>query len=149
MTDTTDMTETTSQYVHKTVLLHESIDGLGIMPGDTYLDGTLGSAGHAAETARKGTPEHPITIVGIDQDTEALARSQERLDKVVSTTGHEGFLGKRKLPQSRQGPSRILHRRAISQLPKQTASCWTWDFHRTSLKRRAEAFHFSEMNRSS
>ena len=40
------MTKNT-EYIHKTVLLKESINGLDIHQGDIYLDGTLGSAGHA------------------------------------------------------------------------------------------------------
>jgi 16S rRNA (cytosine1402-N4)-methyltransferase len=83
----TDTGETTSRkndtYVHRTVLLHESIDGLGILPGDIYLDGTLGSAGHAIYAASKGTPSQPITIIGIDQDEEALERSEKRLAEIM------------------------------------------------------------------
>ncbi len=85
-----DTTETTSHYVHKTVLLHESIDGLGIQPGDIYLDGTLGSAGHAAFVAQKSTSAQPITIIGIDRDIEALARSKERLEQITSTLNPDG-----------------------------------------------------------
>jgi len=61
--------------IHKTVLLHESIEGLAVKNGDVYLDGTLGSAGHALEACKKGAS----MIVGIDQDEEALARAQSRL----------------------------------------------------------------------
>ncbi len=66
-----------TQLVHKTVLLKESIDGLGIHEGDIYLDGTLGSAGHAlyALEQTKGN----LKVIGLDRDTEALARSSQRL----------------------------------------------------------------------
>ena len=68
------------EYIHKTVLLHESIDGLAIEADDIYLDGTLGSAGHAAYALSK----YPsITVIGIDQDKEALVRSQARLDAIT------------------------------------------------------------------
>jgi 16S rRNA (cytosine1402-N4)-methyltransferase len=63
--------------IHKTVLLHESIDGLDIHPGDTYLDGTLGSAGHAEEALRK--VNNDLIVIGLDRDTEALSRSKKRL----------------------------------------------------------------------
>ncbi len=63
--------------IHKTVLLHESIDGLNIHKGDMYLDGTLGSAGHA-EYALKVT-DNDLTVIGLDRDTEALERSKKRL----------------------------------------------------------------------
>lgn len=67
-----------SKYIHKTVLLHESIDGLDIHPNDIYVDGTLGSGGHA-EYALNKFPN--ITIIGLDRDIEALGRSKERLEK--------------------------------------------------------------------
>ena len=66
-----------SEMIHKTVLLHESIDGLDIHSGDIYLDGTLGSAGHAEYALTKGD----ITVIGLDRDTEALERSRVRLGK--------------------------------------------------------------------
>lgn len=67
--------------VHTSVLLHESIDGLDIHDGDIYLDGTLGSAGHAKyalETAKEKYNGN-ITIIGLDRDLDALARSKEVL----------------------------------------------------------------------
>lgn len=63
--------------IHKTVLLHESIDSLDIHKGDIYLDGTLGSAGHA-EYALKFT-DNDLTVIGLDRDIEALERSRKRL----------------------------------------------------------------------
>jgi 16S rRNA (cytosine1402-N4)-methyltransferase len=65
------------EHIHTTVLLHESIDGLAIRPGDIYVDGTLGSAGHA-EYAASLVPN--ISIVGLDRDPAALARSHKRLE---------------------------------------------------------------------
>ena len=86
MTDTTETTSHDTELVHITVLLHESIDGLGIQPGDVYLDGTLGSAGHAVYAATKGTLEKPVIIIGIDQDDEALARSQQRFAQLTQSS---------------------------------------------------------------
>ncbi len=63
--------------IHKTVLLHESIDGLAIKSGDIYLDGTLGSAGHAEYALKQA--DGKITIIGLDRDIGALERSRERL----------------------------------------------------------------------
>jgi 16S rRNA (cytosine1402-N4)-methyltransferase len=66
--------------VHTTVLLHESIDGLNIRPGDIYLDGTLGAGGHAEYAAKLVALDNgAITIVGLDQDAGALARTKKRL----------------------------------------------------------------------
>lgn len=70
MNDTTD-------HGHTSVLLHESIDGLNIVPGDIYVDGTLGSGGHAEEVAKRFG--NKVKIVGIDMDADALQRSRPRL----------------------------------------------------------------------
>ncbi len=64
-----------SEYVHKTVLLHESINGLNLHDGSVYLDGTLGSGGHALMAQEKGA-----RVIGLDRDEGALARSRERLN---------------------------------------------------------------------
>ena len=37
------------EFKHKSVLLEETIDGLRVKPDGTYVDGTLGGAGHAQE----------------------------------------------------------------------------------------------------
>lgn len=63
--------------VHTSVLLHESIDGLNIHSGDVYLDGTLGSAGHAKAALEKVAGD--LTVIGLDRDQDALARSREVL----------------------------------------------------------------------
>ncbi len=70
-----------TESVHTTVLLHESIDGLAIRPGDIYLDGTLGAGGHAELAAKVAAVQGgSITIVGLDQDEGALARTKKRLE---------------------------------------------------------------------
>jgi len=66
-----------TQLVHKTVLLKESIDGLDIHEGDVYLDGTLGSAGHALYALQQTNGN--LKVIGLDRDTEALERSKQRL----------------------------------------------------------------------
>ncbi len=63
--------------IHTSVLLHSSIDGLDIHPGDIYLDGTLGSAGHANYALEKAGGD--LTVIGLDRDMDALARSREIL----------------------------------------------------------------------
>ena len=40
-------------YGHKPALLAECMEALDIRPGGTYLDGTLGRAGHALELLRR------------------------------------------------------------------------------------------------
>ena len=63
--------------IHTTVLLKSSIDGLDIHPSDIYLDGTLGSGGHAEYALEK--TRGSITVIGLDKDEEALERSKLRL----------------------------------------------------------------------
>ena len=72
-----------SYMIHKTVLLHESIDGLDIHSGDIYLDGTLGGAGHAEYALNK--VQGNITIIGLDRDTDAIERSRKRLENIVDS----------------------------------------------------------------
>lgn len=67
---------------HTTVLLHTSIEGLDIKPGDVFVDGTLGGGGHTEEVVRRFGDA--VTVVGIDLDADALTRSQERLSALSS-----------------------------------------------------------------
>jgi len=62
---------------HESVLLHESIDGLGVRPGDIFLDATINGGGHSAEVCRRLRGE--VTIIGIDLDSDALCRARERI----------------------------------------------------------------------
>ncbi len=64
------------EYKHKTVLLDESIQALEIRSDGTYIDGTLGRAGHSREIARRLTDGR---LIGIDQDQAALDAAEERL----------------------------------------------------------------------
>lgn len=62
---------------HVSVLLEECIEGLHIKPDGTYVDGTLGGAGHGYEVCRRLSENG--RFVGIDQDEDALQASAERL----------------------------------------------------------------------
>lgn len=64
------------EFVHKSVLLDETIEGLAIKPDGIYLDGTLGGGGHSSEICRRLAGGH---LIGNDQDEEALAAASERL----------------------------------------------------------------------
>ena len=64
------------EFVHKSVLLDETIEGLAIKPDGIYLDGTLGGGGHSSEICRRLAGGH---LIGIDQDEEALAAASKRL----------------------------------------------------------------------
>lgn len=64
-------------FEHKSVLLEETINGLNIRPGGTYVDGTLGGGGHAYEIARRLSDKG--SIIGIDQDAAAIEAAGIRL----------------------------------------------------------------------
>ena len=52
-------------FVHKSVLLYETVGSLNIKPGGIYVDGTLGGGGHAYEVCKRlGSGR----LIGIDQD---------------------------------------------------------------------------------
>lgn len=65
------------EFKHISVLFDETIDGLDIKDGGIYVDGTLGGGGHS-----KGILERndSISLIGIDQDSEAIAAAKKRLE---------------------------------------------------------------------
>lgn len=65
-----------SEFTHNPVLLNECIEALNIRPEGTYLDGTLGRAGHSREIARRLTTGR---LICVDRDREALDAARERL----------------------------------------------------------------------
>lgn len=65
------------EFKHVSVLLNECIDGLNIKEDGIYVDGTLGGAGHSSHIV-KHLGENG-RLIGIDQDTNALKASGERL----------------------------------------------------------------------
>ena len=66
----------TNEFHHVSVLLEECIEGLAIKPDGTYVDGTLGGAGHSSRIAALLTTGRHI---GIDRDPIALKAAGERL----------------------------------------------------------------------
>lgn len=64
-------------FQHKTVLLHEAVDGLNIKPDGIYVDCTLGGAGHSFEIASRLTEGG--RLIAFDQDEFALTHAKEKL----------------------------------------------------------------------
>lgn len=66
-------------FLHKSVLLEETINGLNVKKNKIYIDGTLGGAGHSYEILKRldGTG----LLIGIDQDVEALKAARVRLSE--------------------------------------------------------------------
>jgi 16S rRNA (cytosine1402-N4)-methyltransferase len=72
---------------HVPVLFHEAMDFIRVRPGGTYVDCTLGLAGHAEGIVRQlGSAGH---FIGFDRDPEALELARTRLSKVSEELGSE------------------------------------------------------------
>lgn len=70
----------TNEYRHIPVLLAECLEYLELEPQHTFVDATLGFAGHSLEAAKRLGPRG--TLIGIDQDETALAVARERLESL-------------------------------------------------------------------
>ena len=89
------MPELDKDYGHKPVLLRECLEALAIRPDGTYVDGTLGRAGHSLEILRRLTEGG--RLIGIDRDMTAIEAARERLaafsDRVTLVHGNFSDLG--------------------------------------------------------
>ena len=65
------------KFEHTSVLLEEVLDNLAIRPDGIYVDGTLGGGGHSFHILERLTEGG--RLIGIDQDTDAIAAAGERL----------------------------------------------------------------------
>jgi len=82
------------EYTHIPVLLDACIEALAIRPDGTYVDGTLGRAGHSREIAGRLTTGR---LLCIDRDQAAIDAARERLapwmDRVTLLHGNFADLG--------------------------------------------------------
>ena len=78
------------EFVHRSVLLDEVIGNLNIRPDGTYVDGTLGGAGHSYHNAEKLAENG--RLIGIDRDDAAITAASARLaefgEKAVIVRGN-------------------------------------------------------------
>jgi 16S rRNA (cytosine1402-N4)-methyltransferase len=65
-------------YRHVSAMLHEAVACLNCRPGGIYVDGTIGGAGHAQAICRQIMPGG--TLIGIDQDRDAITNAQALLE---------------------------------------------------------------------
>jgi 16S rRNA (cytosine1402-N4)-methyltransferase len=70
---------------HVPVLLQPAIRYLNVKPGGTYVDATLGYAGHASAIARLIGPEGKL--IAFDRDPEAMRLAGEKLDTLREELG--------------------------------------------------------------
>lgn len=64
------------EFKHISIMLNECMDGLAIKKDGIYVDGTMGGAGHSSEIVKR---LNEGTLIGIDQDIEAINASKKRL----------------------------------------------------------------------
>jgi len=69
-------------FEHVPVLLHQTLEYLEPKPGEIFIDGTLGGAGHSVEIAKRILPGG--VLIGIDQDENALKAASARLKEFDS-----------------------------------------------------------------
>lgn len=76
------------EFVHKSVLLYETVNSLNIKPDGIYVDGTVGGAGHSLEIAKRLTTGH---LYAFDRDPDAVAVATERLSGFNATVIMSNF----------------------------------------------------------
>ena len=64
------------EFYHIPVLLTQCLEALAIQPDGTYLDGTVGGAGHSKEIAAR---LHAGRLICLDQDPDAIETARARL----------------------------------------------------------------------
>jgi 16S rRNA (cytosine1402-N4)-methyltransferase len=72
---------------HVPVLYEEVLDLLNVRPGGTYVDATLGLAGHASGIARRLGGKG--MLIGFDRDPQAMALATAALDALREELGEE------------------------------------------------------------
>ena len=73
------MVEGEEMFEHFSVLNQETIEGLSIQPNGTYVDCTLGGAGHSKKIIEKLTEK--VHLVAFDQDETAIEHARELLSE--------------------------------------------------------------------
>ncbi len=63
--------------MHEPVLYQETLSALAVIPGGSYIDGTVGAGGHASGILERSSPDG--RLLGLDQDPTALALARTRL----------------------------------------------------------------------
>lgn len=74
------MAKDEAQNLHKTVLLGEALELLAPRDGEVFVDATLGLGGHSEAILSAAKTE----LIGIDQDTAAIAFAKQRLERFGS-----------------------------------------------------------------
>ncbi len=76
------------EFVHKPVLLNETVKALNINPCGVYIDGTAGGAGHSSEIAKRLSDG---LLLALDRDPDAVKVASERLKGYPATVVNSRF----------------------------------------------------------
>ncbi len=76
------------EFVHKSVLLNETLEYLNIKPDGIYVDGTAGGAGHSKEIAKR---LNSGKLIALDRDPDAVAVATERLEGLPATVVRSNY----------------------------------------------------------
>jgi 16S rRNA (cytosine1402-N4)-methyltransferase len=76
------------EFVHKSVLLNEAVEGLNIKNDGIYVDGTAGGAGHSKEIAKRLERGR---LIALDRDPDAVAVATERLKGLPATVVQSNY----------------------------------------------------------
>lgn len=71
------------EFLHKPVLLNETIESLGIKPDGIYLDGTAGGGGHSSEILKRLNNGR---LICVDQDPDAIETLKNRFSSNKNVT---------------------------------------------------------------
>lgn len=77
------------EFIHKSVLLEETIAALNIKSDGIYVDGTAGGAGHSSEIAKRLKSGF---LYALDRDPDAVATAAERLKSYPAKVIESNFL---------------------------------------------------------
>lgn len=80
---------TTDAFVHRAVLLNESIAGLNIKPDGIYIDATFGRGGHSAEILKQLSNKG--RLIALDRDDTAIMSAQRFIDDPRFSIHHLAF----------------------------------------------------------
>jgi 16S rRNA (cytosine1402-N4)-methyltransferase len=91
----------TMTFIHKPVLLEESLEGLAIKPDGIYIDCTFGRGGHSAAILEKLNENG--RLLALDKDPEAIKKSKEPpfAGDLRFCIEHDSFAGLERAVQSR------------------------------------------------
>ncbi len=76
------------EFVHKSVLLDETIENLDIKEDGIYVDGTAGGAGHSKEIAKRLQNGR---LIALDRDPDAVAVATKRLEGLPATVVRSNY----------------------------------------------------------